>query len=75
MDIVGINGLNDIFVTSAAGVFSYLSIKMSNLNVVRVVPSREVKRMKKTVHRLYGVFAGKVMRSVAIVAGSGRAMA
>src|SRR5262245_26679570 len=75
MNIVGVNGLNNIFVTMPAGVFRHLAVKRGDLNVIRVTPRREVKRMKEAVHRLHGVFAGEVMRCVAVIASSRRAVA
>ena len=67
--VAGINGLNDVAVTSAAGVFCYRAAGTADLDVVRKDSGGEIKRMKEAVAGFYGVFAGKVMWSVAIIAG------
>src|SRR5476649_1670080 len=69
--VSGIDGLNNVAVASAAGVFGYMSAGIADLNIVGEISGSEVKRMKESVAGFYGVFAREVVGSVTIVAGCG----
>ena len=72
---VAIDRGGDVFVTTTAGVFGDLVIEFGDLDGVGIPAGCEVERMPETVVRLDGVFAEDIVRSMAIVAGSGRAVA
>src|SRR6266568_2102069 len=64
----GVNRLHDITVTTTAGILSHVAAKVSDLDVVREIPRREVQGMKKSVASLDCIFTCKIMGSVAVVA-------
>jgi len=65
---------HDIRVTITAGALRNLATAVGDLNWVRIISHREVIRMPKPVSPLRPVFADKIVRSVAVVAGGNISM-
>ena len=68
------DGRSDLFVTAAASRFRNPFVPRPNQNIVWKSPRRKSKRVEESVLNLGRVLARKIMRSVAIVASSHRAV-
>jgi hypothetical protein len=69
------NRLYDFLVTLAAGLFSYFSASLCDVNVVFKPAGREIVGMPEPIARFSGILRNQSGRRVAIVANRNRAMA
>ena len=65
---------HDACVTFAAGIVGNLAISLRDLNRIGIIASGKIERMPKTVQRLRGIFADKIVRRMAIIADRYTAM-
>lgn len=61
--------LHNVFVATPASRFRNFQVKLCDLNVVRILPGREIKRMKKPIACLDRILANQIVGRVTIVAG------